>query len=158
MKSRSLIVSAFVALLLVFSMPARAAVVSNISSPITLQVFVPCADGGVGETIEVSGSLHELISVTSDSAGGLHVTQQDNPQHVGGVGLTTGAKYRATGLTREEFSTTASGVFEFTFINRFDMVGQGPGNNFSVHETAHETVLPDGTVTVSFDNFSVTCQ
>jgi hypothetical protein len=38
------------------------------------------------------------------------------------------------------------------------MIGQGPGNNFSVHETEHITVLPDFTVTVFFDNFSVTCK
>jgi hypothetical protein len=157
MKSRSLIVSAF-AILLLTSIPAYAAVVTNTSFPITLDVFVPCANGGAGETIEVSGNLHDMFSVTIDSNGGIHVSQQDNPQGVGGVGLTTGDKYRATGVTRSDFSTTSSGVFQFTFINRFDMVGQGPGNNFSVHETEHVTVLPDGTVTVFFDNFSVTCK
>lgn len=157
MKPRSLIVPVFAALLL-FSLPAGAAVVTNISTPITLQFFVPCADGGAGETIEFSGFLHDLITTTIDEQGGVHVTEQTNPQNVGGVGLTTGDRYRGTGLTRQEFSTTASGVFEFTFIDRFDLIGQGPGNNFSVHETVHTTVLPDGTVTVTFDNLSITCR
>jgi hypothetical protein len=45
-----------------------------------------------------------------------------------------------------------------TFINRFDIIGQGTGNNFTVHETAHITFNADGTVTVNFDNFSVECK
>ena len=157
MKQRTLIISAFASLLLI-SMPARAAVVTNSSVPITLDVFVPCADGGVGETIEVSGFVHVQSSVTFDRAGGVHFSEQVNPQGVGGTGLTTGDKYRAIGLTRDDFSTTSSGVLQLTFINRFDMIGQGPGNNFSVHETEHVTVLPDGTVTVFFDNLSITCK
>ena len=157
MKPRSLIISAF-AILLLTCIPAYAAVVTNTSIPITLDVFVPCANGGAGETIEVSGFLHVQTSVTFDQNGGLHFSEQFNPQGVGGVGLTTGDKYRATGLTRDDFSTTSSGVQQFTFINRFDMVGQGPGNNLSTHETEHITILPDGTVTVFFDNFSITCK
>jgi hypothetical protein len=158
MKSRFLIISAFAALLLLTGVPAQAAVVTNISVPITLDVFVPCADGGAGEVIEVSGFLHIQTSVTFDQNGGLHFSEQFNPQGVGGVGLTTGDKYRATGLTRDDFSTTSSGVVQFTFVNRFDMVGQGPGNNFSIHETQHVTILSDGTVTVAFDNLSITCK
>jgi hypothetical protein len=157
MKSRSLIISAFAALLLT-GMPAYAAVVTNSSIPITLTVFVPCANGGAGEFIEVSGFLHVLSSLTVDKNGGFHISEHFNPQGVTGLGLTTGDKYNGTGVTRDDFSATSSGVVQFTFINRFDMVGQGPGNNFSVHETAHTTVLPDGTVTVSFDNFSATCK
>jgi hypothetical protein len=35
---------------------------------------------------------------------------------------------------------------------------QGPGNNYSVHETAHLTLNANGRVTVSFDRFGVTCR
>jgi hypothetical protein len=45
-----------------------------------------------------------------------------------------------------------------TFINRFDMIGQGQAPNFSVHETFHVTVNADGSVTSFHDNFSITCQ
>jgi hypothetical protein len=157
MKSRSLIISAF-AVLLLAGVPAYAAVVTNTSMPILLDVFVPCAAGGAGETIEVSGFLHVQSSVTIDKNGGVHLSEQVNPQGVGGFGLTTGDRYRATGLTRDDFSATSSGLVQFTYINRFDMIGQGPGNNFSVHETQHITILPDGTVTVAFDSLSVTCK
>jgi hypothetical protein len=72
--------------------------------------------------------------------------------------LTTGDRYSGTGVTREDFSATSSGVVQVSFVNRFDMIGQGPDNNFSFHETGHYTVLPDGTFTVNFDNFSTTCK
>ena len=48
-------------------------------------------------------------------------------------------------------------AFNMTFVNNFRMIGQGPGNNFDVHENEHITVTPDGTVSVFHDNFSVTC-
>jgi hypothetical protein len=38
------------------------------------------------------------------------------------------------------------------------MIGQGPGNNFLVHETLHITMAADGTVTVMHDNFSIDCK
>jgi hypothetical protein len=75
---------------------------------------------------------------------------------VSGNGLTTGLKYQATGVTQGEFSGKIG--FESTFINRFDIIGQGPNNNFSVHETMHITVNANGTETSFFDNFGVECK
>jgi hypothetical protein len=51
---------------------AHAAMVINVSVPTERQVFVPCANGGVGEVIVISGELHALISVTLDANGGVH--------------------------------------------------------------------------------------
>jgi hypothetical protein len=157
MKLRSLIISAFAGLVLT-SLPARAAVVQNISVPFNLNVFVPCANFDAGELIQISGNLHFLTSTTLDQAGGFHFSQQASPQGVAGLGLTTGDKYRATGVTRTDFSSTSSGALQFSFLNRFYVVGQGPDNNFSIQETEHVTITPDGTVTVSFDNISITCK
>src|SRR5438309_357223 len=142
MKPRSLIISAFAALLLT-GIPAQAAVVTNTSIPITnLVVFVPCAAGGAGEFIQLSGFLHVQSSVTADKNGGIHFSEHFNPQGVSGAGLTTGDRYSGTGVTRDDFSATSSGVVQVSFVNRFDMIGQGPGNNFSLHETGHVTVFP----------------
>jgi hypothetical protein len=65
----------------------------------------------------------------------------------------TGAKYRGSGMTQEG-GTFASGVTS-QFVNRFNIIGQGPGNNYQVHETAHLTINANGTIKVNFDNFSV---
>ena len=147
-----------VAALAILILPANAAIIVNESFPTSLSVFVPCAAGGAGEIVDLSGSQHVLIEVTMNG-NNLSVVIHFQPQGINGTGETTGLRYSATGITATSFrSSLQNGQANMTFINRFDMVGQGPGNNFSVHETEHITVLPDGTVTVSFDNFSVTCQ
>lgn len=137
---------------------ARAAVVTNTSTPVNIPVFIPCAAGGAGETVTLTGNLHTLASVTIDSSGGIRMDLQFQPQGISGAGSVTGDKYQATGLTRMQVNSTSSGTFETTFVNRFGIIGQGPGNNFTVHETAHITVLADGTVTVFFDNFGADCK
>jgi hypothetical protein len=123
--------------------------------PIDLTVFVPCANGGLGEDVELSGTLHDLIHVTvNDNI--VHVKTHDQPQSVSGTGLVTGDTYQGTGVTQDEF--TASFGQEETFINNFRIIGQGNGNNFLVHENFHVTVNANGTVTASHDNFSIDCK
>lgn len=138
-----------------FATPTRAAVVTNTSVPIEITLFVPCANGGAGENIDVSGPLHVLASVTLDRHGGFHAHVLFNPQDVTGVGLSTGNKYQGTGETEEDFNGTV-GLTD-TFVNNFNMIGQGPGNNFKVHENAHITINANGTITAFVDNFSFTC-
>jgi hypothetical protein len=148
----------FAAVLAIFTTSANAAIQVNENIPITLSVFVPCAAGGAGEIVDVSGPLHVLVTFTIN---GNHVSgrQQFQPQGISGTGETTGLTYHATGLTATSFAgSLINGQFTETFINRFDIIGQGPNNNYTVHETAHITVNADGTVTVNFDNFSVECK
>jgi hypothetical protein len=126
------------------------------SFPIDLYVYVPCAAGGAGETIYVSGSLHDLLSVTLDASGGYRVKVLDNPQGMSGSGLTTGDKYRATGMTTSMSSGKVGATS--TYVNRFIMIGQNTGNNLLVRETSHYTVNANGELTASFDNLSVDCK
>lgn len=129
---------------------------SNERVPITLFVFVPCANDGTGELVELTGTLHVLTHVTIDDRGGLHVKTHFQPQGVSGVGLTTGDKYQGTGVTQQRFNATA-GITD-TFVNNFRIVGQGPGNNFLVHQNVHITITPNGDVTAAVDNFRVECK
>ena len=146
-----------VAALAILTGPANAAIQVNESIPITLSVFVPCAAGGAGEIVDLSGPLHVLITFTI-SGNNVSGRQQFQPQGISGTGETTGLRYQATGLTATSFtSSLQNGQANTTFINRFDIIGQGPNNNFVVHETAHITINADGTVTVNFDNFTVEC-
>jgi hypothetical protein len=131
-------------------------VTTNEQIPIVLLAFVPCANDGAGELVLLEGTLHVLTHVTIDDQGGLHVKQHFQPQGISGVGLTTGDKYQATGVTQDEFNATAG--FEETFINNFRIIGQGPDNNLLVHETFHVTVTPNGDVTTVVDNISIECR
>jgi hypothetical protein len=121
-------------------------------------VFVPCAAGGAGEFVQLTGQLHDLFHITLDGAGGFHLKFQDNPQAVSGTGEITGDKYHATGVTKLERSTSGKVQVEQTFVNNFHIIGQGNVNNLLVHETAHITVHPDGTVTAFHDKFNIECK
>jgi hypothetical protein len=100
--------------------------------------------------------------VISTTFNGNHFSAKEHfqPQGVSGTGETTGAKYNGTGVTQTQTSGrfAANGQFEQTFINRFDIIGQGPGNNSIVHETAHITLTPTERVTFFFDKFSADCR
>jgi hypothetical protein len=138
--------------------PANAAVQENDTTEINLTIFIPCAAGGAGETVDLTGPLHTLITFTingNNVSGFFHF----QPQGISGTGETTGAKYQATGVTQESFKNSLqNGQANETFVNNFRIIGQGPGNNFLVHETLHFTINADGAVTVSHDNFSADCK
>jgi hypothetical protein len=129
---------------------------TNSVFPIALVVFVSCANGGAGEDVALTGNLHDLFHVTLDGTGGFHLRALDNPQGVAGTGLTTGDKYQGTGVT--QFTLNGKVGLTETFVDNFRIIGQGPGNNFLVHENFHVTVNPNGTVTSLHDNFTVECK
>lgn len=147
-----------VLLALVVVTPAYAAVDFNASQTIGLSVFVPCAAGGAGELVDLSGSLHTLITFAANKN---HVAGYSHfqPQGISGVGETTGDKYQATGVTLESFGVSfQDGHATVTFVNNFRIIGQGPGNNYLVHDTEHITFNANGTLTVFHDDFSAACQ
>jgi len=102
------------------------------------------------------GTLHMLFLTTIDNKGGFHSKFHFQPQGISGTGFTTGAKYQGTGVTQGTFNGKVG--FEQTFVNNFKIIGQGPGNNFLIHENFHLTVNANGEVTASVDNFSVKCK
>ena len=84
--------------------------------PISISVFVPCAVGGIGEVVDLSG---ELIG-----------RQWRFPfeivfQGVSGMGQTSGDKYQSTGVTQSDFNGNVRS--EYTFVNNFRIIDQGSG-------------------------------
>jgi hypothetical protein len=147
-----------VAALATVILPASATTEVNDRTDISLTIFIPCAAGGAGELVDLAGPLHTLITFTingNNFSGVFHF----QPQGISGTGETTGDKYQATGVTQESFKTSLqNGQANLTFVNNFRIIGQGPGNNFLVHETLHITVNADGTLTVFHDDFRADCK
>jgi hypothetical protein len=129
---------------------------SNVSLPIDLIFFVPCAAGGAGEEVHVTGQIHELFHVTLDGRGGFHLELHQNARGVRGTGLTTGDKYQVTGM----FHTSNNGKvgYEETLANNLHFIGKGSGSNFLLHQTFHITVNANGAVTAFVDNSRVECK
>src|SRR5256885_3421496 len=158
MKKNTTILMLLFAALALFTVPANAAKQVNDVSDINLTVFVPCAAGGAGELVDLSGPLHTLITLTING-NNVSGTAHFQPQGIVGTGETTGDKYQATGVTKDSSFKRSfqNGQFNQTFVNNFRIIGQGPGNNFLVHEEAHVTFNANGTLTVVHDNLSVEC-
>jgi hypothetical protein len=159
---RRLISACLAAMLVMFGMalpsPTRAEVTTNTSVPIAFLDFVPCADGGAGEFVLVSGDLHILITTTVDANGGFHGKTHFQPQGISGFGLSTGARYQATGVQQESFNAPSGGTITDTFVNNFRLIGQGRGNNLLVHQSVHMTTNANGDVTADVFNNSITCR
>ena len=159
MKKNTTIIMFLFAALTLFTVPANAAKQVNDSTDINLTVFVPCAAGGAGELVDLSGRLHTLITFTING-NNVSGTAHFQPQGLSGTGETTGDKYQATGVTKDtSFKLSLqNGQANQTFVNNFRIIGSGAGNNFLVHEEAHITFNANGTVTVFHDNLSIECK
>src|ERR687887_367830 len=129
---------------------AAAAVVALATS-----TFVPCANGGAGEVVTLTGNLHILATETFDSAGGVHGTLLFNPQSVSGGGSVSGVAYRGTGDTLSTFSGKVGVVS--ALVNNFRIIGAGGAASLQVHENVAIVVNANGTLTASIDHVSMTC-
>ena len=157
-KAVSLMLALTLASSLAAAVSAQAvAITTNDFIPFAQAVLVPCANGGAGEVVLISGTLHVQNHITiNDNRASIKIHFQ--PQGAGGVGLTTGDQYNATGVTQEHDSLPlTNGATEFTFTNNFRIIGQGPDNNLQVHQTVHVTVNANGDVTTIVDNSTVDC-
>jgi len=140
--------------------PNLAAVVSTINdvAVVDITAFVPCANGGAGEVVEAVGRLHQLTTSVVNPTGSVTVKTHSQPQGLTGVGLTTGDKYQATGVTQETDVFVAPFPFIATFTNNFRFIGSGPNNNLIIHEEFHLTINANGVLTASADHLSVECR
>jgi hypothetical protein len=133
------------------------AITTNDFVPFAQINFVPCANGGAGELVQIQGTLHiqQHITINDNRA---TIKSHFQPQGAGGTGLTTGDTYNAVGVTQEvDTLALTAGATEFTFVNNFRLIGQGPDNNLQVHQLVHVTINANGTVTNVIDNSSVEC-
>jgi hypothetical protein len=113
----------------------------------------PCTN----EPVELTGSLHILMTMTTDSSGGMHFVVHFQPQGVIGVGLMTGDIYHGVGKTDIMGNASSSGVSESTFVNTFDLISPGSTPNFLMRDTIHATLVANGTLTTNVVNSTVEC-
>jgi hypothetical protein len=157
MKQALLLYWILATLTLITPLATNAEVITQSEVPLDTIVSNPCALNGRGEMVALSGEEHAVFIVTSDAKGGLHISTHFNNQGVGGVGLTTGDRYRGTGNNRFSSSSRAA-MSEFTFVNNFHLISAGAGSNLLLHETVHVTINANGEVTSSVMDIRVECR
>jgi hypothetical protein len=137
--------------------PGSSSFTTSAIVPLSFPILIPCAMGGAGEVVLLSGNLHMLSHFTEDGAGGFHAMNESNPQGISGVGESSGDKYQGTGVTRFGFNARGLPMTQ-TFVNNFRIIGEGTDNNFTVHHNVHMTVNANGQLTATVDNFRGDCQ
>jgi hypothetical protein len=119
-----------------------------------LRLFVPCAAAGAGEYVQLSGPLNIQFVTTLDGKGGFQSKYEFQPKGITGNGLSTGTRYQGTGVTHGTFHGTVGSAS--SFVDSFKVSGKG--GSFLVRANVHISVNAKGGLTVSVDNFSVTCK
>ena len=111
-----------------------------------IEVFVPCANDGAGETVVLGGTLllvtHTTVKPSGESVTKFHLS----PQGVKGVGQTTGDVYRGVGVTQHVAVSEAGLPITATFQNNFGIIGPGPGNNLFDHQVLVVTLDENGQI------------
>ncbi|HEX5809032.1 MAG TPA: hypothetical protein VFY25_10235 [Anaerolineales bacterium] len=136
---------------------ARAIVHKDASEfPVEWISWVPCAAGGAGEEVHVTGTFRIVSQTTIDERGGLHGKYQIFSKGLQGVGLTTGDKYQGKYIFQDRFNSWST--YTHTYGDKVKLTGEGPGNNLASSFRIHMTVNAQGEVTAYIDTWSWECK
>ena len=134
---------------------AQAQTVTNTTISFGYAGWVPCANGGTGELVTGTIEMHDLVTSTVNE--NVDASQFMYAPRGSLVGLITGDTYRLTGVTRGTYVEVTQGDrYAATYVNRYQLIGPGPGNNLTVRETTHITREGDDIV-VRHDDFAIEC-
>ncbi len=147
----SMLVTAIMAMVLILP-AAQAAVIVNEELPISILIPNDCT----GDIISSSTTIHQVLAITDDGAGGFHVKTHLNTQDGSAVGLPSGLKYEVRNSNNFEMNVKAGQ--EQTFTMTFKLISQGGADNLVVKGVFHITINPDGTVTSFVDTFTTECR
>lgn len=137
---------------------AQAEVVTHQMDFVEQTQFVPCANGGVGENVAISGVIHFRAQFTILDQKVSHMFFA-NVQNGTGVGLVTGDQYRWSGVTRSTGNQSfENGSLSTTSVFTWHVIGQGGASNFVIHTIFHTTITPSGDIAVTFDGATLHCQ
>jgi hypothetical protein len=147
------------ALLLLAAAGPAAAETQTFRSQESFSIFVPCANGGLGEAVEGIAKVHAVFGVTDDGAGGFHLHTQFM-LHGAGLGMVTGDTYRLHADVPEidlfaRLNETAGGAANAAFDVNIDLIGMGTAPSFHVTGHFQGTVNANGVVTMEKGSFDV---
>ena len=123
--------------------------------PFETTVFVPCANGGAGEDVALTGFTNFIYGLIYSDRG-FSMLYHDNVHQVTGVGLSSGEKFVASGGT----NGTVNGVWyssQWVGNTTTQMKIIGQNTTFTVIYKHHITVSQDGSVTVNNTEQTADC-
>jgi hypothetical protein len=148
--------SALVILCALFALALSRSAMAATSITNVQRIPIDFVASGCGEDIQITGTLLATDHVTDLGGGRFVGTFHFSPQGATGLGLTSGATYRATGVTRATFTLTAGATT--TYVNNFKLIGDATTPNYLEHDLMRITINAQGVTTVSIDSSSITCR
>ena len=131
--------------------------ITNSSTAISGSLFVSCANGGLGDLVDLTGTIHNVLRTTING-NRFSETFEGNYQGLTGVGETSGDTYIGNGAGHDTFNDSfTNGQATETFTDHFNAIGQGSASDLRITEFAHITVNANGDVTVTIDKLSIDC-
>jgi hypothetical protein len=137
------------------ALPASASPGQVVKLPVAGAQFT-CTDGTTFTA--VSGDAVFLFHESTDAQGGDHVTGTVAPSNVTLTHSSDNLLYHLGGASWFGGNTTAGGAQNFTDTEHFQILGPSGGPVGSVSIVAHATVNANGTLTISFERDTGTCQ
>ena len=123
--------------------------------PFETTVYVPCANGGAGEDVKLTGFTNFIYGLVYTDRG-FSMLYHDNVHQVTGVGLSSGESFVASGGT----NGTVAGVWyssQWVGNTTTQMRIVGQNSRFTVIYKHHITVSQDGSVTVNNTEQTADC-
>ncbi len=120
-------------------------------------VWLSCANGGVGETVRVTGDLRYSFHLTQDASGVSHLNIKSNTSGLTGVGLTSGTAFR--GMMAEHVNARAEDELNMDLrtadIIRF--VAPGSGESYSLMVSSR-FIVDQGTYLLADESWKEVCR
>lgn len=135
--------------------PASANNNSLLAIPIEKTFFVPCANGGTGENVKLTGITNIVYQWTWNDHG-FTALYHTNYQGVTGVGLTSGEKFVASGgIQGWVMGAWVNSQWIGTTIEQVRVIGKN--TSFFIKYKLHHIVTPEGNISVDIDEETVEC-
>ncbi len=129
---------------------------SIVSEPYASTLFIPCANGGAGEDVNLTGTVR-IVRQEIYNNQRFTFTLHAIPDVITGVGLSTGDTCTAIGGSQSTVTGTIEygGQYSATYIQQMRFTGQGV--SFVVKYKFHVTVTSDGEISTRIDEEEIEC-
>jgi hypothetical protein len=124
---------------------------------VTIEIPAVVVDNDcVSEPVALHGTIHLVVRVSSDQAGGFHIGNHLNASYAG-MGLASGTAYRASDKQHDVWNARElPGSRTTTLMTK--LISQGGVDNAFLFTTLTTTVDANGVPTVSVENQRVECR
>lgn len=124
--------------------------------PYESTLFIPCANGGTGEDVNLTGTVRIVRQETNNNQR-FTFTLHAIPDGITGVGLSTGDNFTAIGGSQTAVTGTIEygGQYSATYFQQMRFTGGGI--SFVVKYKFHVTITSDGKMSTRIDEEKVEC-